>query len=80
MTSGDVSKVERLVWRGVWLLMKITLKRITCRGNDLANHVSKPVYVFNSHLPYVTGNSDNITLLTINETVWVLKYKRNRYF
>jgi len=26
MTSGDASRVERLVWRGVRLMMKITLK------------------------------------------------------
>jgi hypothetical protein len=51
------------------------LKGITCRWNDLASHFSKPLYVFNSHLPYVTGNRDNITILTIYETVWVLKYK-----
>jgi len=40
MTSGDASRIERLVWRGVWLTMKITLKGITCRWNDLANHAS----------------------------------------
>jgi hypothetical protein len=54
MTSGEGSRVERLVWRGVCLMMKITLKGITCRWYDLANHVSKPVYIFNSHLPNVT--------------------------
>jgi hypothetical protein len=41
MTSGDVSRVERFVWRDVWLMMKITLKEITCRWNGLANQASK---------------------------------------
>ena len=67
MTSGDVSRVERLVRTGVWLMMEITLKVITCRWNDLANHFSKPVYVFNSHLSYVIDNRDNITIMTIYE-------------
>jgi hypothetical protein len=43
ITSGDASKVGRLIWSGVWLLMKITLKGITCRWNDLAYNVFKPV-------------------------------------
>jgi hypothetical protein len=77
MTSGDVSRFERLVWRGVWLTMKITLKGITCRWNDLTSHVSKPAYVFNSHLPYVTGNRDDITILTIYETVLGTEIKTN---
>jgi hypothetical protein len=76
MTSGEVSRVERLVWRGVWLMMKITLKRITCTWNGLANQASKPVYVLTSHLPCVIDNCDNITILTVYETVWVLKYKQ----
>ena len=70
MTSGDVSRVERFVWRGVWLMMKMILKGITCRWNYLANHVSKPVYVFNSNLPYAIDNRDNKNILTIYETGW----------
>ena len=57
-------------------MMKITLKWITCRWNGLANRASKPVYVLTSHLPYVIDNRDNITILTVYETVWVLKYRQ----
>jgi hypothetical protein len=49
----------------VWLMMKITLKGITCKWNDLAHHVFKPVYVFTRHLPCVTDNRDDVTILTI---------------
>jgi hypothetical protein len=39
MTSGDDLRLGRLVWGSVWLPMEVSLKRITCRYNNLVDEV-----------------------------------------